>query len=378
METLGFRRVHGETDGPPAGFPATIGAAMKYGIFDYIDRRDEPLGRTFADRFTLIQAAEEAGFTGYHVTEHHVTPLSATPSPTVFLAAAARETRRIRLGTLLFLLPLYNPLRLIQELCMVDALSDGRLDVGVGRGISPHEFAAMGVAFDAAEEMFAEAFEVLRQGLTSDVLDHAGRHYTYSDVPMAMRPVQRPHPPFWYGIRTEGGHERPARYGMNAVTLGPTPSVAKAIARFKVAWRAHAGDPLRFASPVKDPLIGAVRAMFVADTDREAERIAWPAYKRWSESLEWLWARAGTASPISIPHDFADARGQGTLVVGSPDTVRRELTAQAGECRFNYLVLQLAFGSLTHAQEMRSLALFEAEVKPALDALATETMETVS
>ncbi len=98
---------------------------MKFGIFDYIDRRDEPLARTFAERFELIQAAEAAGFYGYHITEHHATPLSGTPSPSVFLAAAAQHTRRIRLGALLFLLPLYHPLRLLEELCMVDHLEPG-------------------------------------------------------------------------------------------------------------------------------------------------------------------------------------------------------------------------------------------------------------
>src|SRR5687767_10184517 len=98
---------------------------MKFGIFDYIDQRQESLAKTYDERLELLRSAEEAGFHGYHITEHHATPLSGTPSPTVYLAAAARETSRIRLGTLLFLLPLYNPLRLIQELCMLDHLSHG-------------------------------------------------------------------------------------------------------------------------------------------------------------------------------------------------------------------------------------------------------------
>src|ERR1700730_14032158 len=92
---------------------------MKFGIFDYIDARGETLQKTYEDRLALLQAAEAAAFYGYHLTEHHATPLSMTPSPSVFLAAAARETRRIRLGTLLYLLPLYHPLRLLEGLCTV-------------------------------------------------------------------------------------------------------------------------------------------------------------------------------------------------------------------------------------------------------------------
>src|SRR5262245_63104167 len=95
-----------------------------------------------------------------------------TPSPSVFLAAAARETRRIRLGTLLYLLPLYHPLRLLEELCMLDHLSGGRLDIGVGRGISPMEFEAFDVDFERSGSDYEHAFNVLYQGFTRDRLDY--------------------------------------------------------------------------------------------------------------------------------------------------------------------------------------------------------------
>jgi alkanesulfonate monooxygenase SsuD/methylene tetrahydromethanopterin reductase-like flavin-dependent oxidoreductase (luciferase family) len=115
-----------------------------------------------------------------------------------------------------------------------------------------------------------------------------------------------------------------------------------------------------------------MRAMFIADTDAEAERIAQPAYKRWFDSLAWLWIERGSFPPISISADYDQSKAAGTLVVGSPDTVRRILTAQAERIGQNYLVLLLAFGSLTHAQEMRSLSLFTGEVMPALAAMNRE------
>jgi len=343
--------------------------AMKFGIFDYIDKRDEPLAKTFDERMLLLRAAEEHGFHGYHVTEHHSTPLSATPSPTVFLAAAARETKRIRLGALLFLLPLYNPLRLLEELCVLDHLCNGRLDIGVGRGISPHEFDALGVDYQQSDSMYEEALEVLVKGLANDTLDHQGKHYTYRDIPMVWRPMQKPYPPLWYGLRTAEGHVRPARYGMHGVTLGPTDRVASLLKGFREAWKTHEQDPLRAASPVQQPLHGAVRCMFLAATDVEAERIARPAYQQWFDSLVALWVRRGTYPPISLSNDYDSARKSGTLVVGSPETARRELVAQARTAGFDYLLLQLAFGSLGHANEMRSLELFAREVKPALEAL---------
>ena len=346
------------------GRQGTLG--MKFGIFDYIDDRGEPPRKTFEDRIALLQAAEAAGFYGYHLTEHHATPRSLAPSPSVFLAAAARETRRIRLGTLLYLLPLYHPLRLLEELCMLDHLSGGRLDIGVGRGISPMEFDAYGIDFDRSSADFEHAFNVLCLGFTRDRIDYQCDRYMLKDVPVVMRSLQRPHPPFWYGLRGEQGPIFAARHGMHGVTLGPDEKAGKMLATFRAHWAAHAAEREANKSPVRTPFCGVMRAMFIADSDAEAERIARPAYKRWFDSLAWLWIERGSFPPISISADYDQSKAAGTLVVGNPATVGRILRQQAERIGQNYLVLLLAFGSLTHAQEMRSLALFKDEIMPQL------------
>jgi alkanesulfonate monooxygenase SsuD/methylene tetrahydromethanopterin reductase-like flavin-dependent oxidoreductase (luciferase family) len=342
---------------------------MKFGIFDYIDQRGEPLNRLYDDRMELICAAEQAGFTGYHVTEHHVTPLSTTPSPSIFLAAAARETSRIRLGALLYLLPLYHPIRLLEEFCMLDHLSGGRLDIGVGRGIAPPEFEAFDVDFSRAQDDYQHVLNVLYQGFTQDRIDYRCERYQLNDVPVVMKPLQRPYPPLWYGLRGDHGPVFAARHGMNGVTLGPDDRCAIELAAFRKHWLDHAEERKRFQSPVRSPLCGVMRTMFIADSDAEAERIARPAYAHWYENLGWLWTRRGQTLPISIPKDFDMAKQSGTLVVGGPETVAGIFEGQAERIRHNYLVLMLAFGSLTHAQEMRSLQLFEREVMPRLAAL---------
>jgi alkanesulfonate monooxygenase SsuD/methylene tetrahydromethanopterin reductase-like flavin-dependent oxidoreductase (luciferase family) len=346
---------------------------MKFGIFDYIEADQRPLQQTYEERLALVKAAEAAGFYGYHLSEHHATPLSMTPSPSVFLAAAARETTRIRLGTLLFLLPLYHPLRLLEELCMLDHLSGGRLDVGVGKGISPHEFDAYGEDFSQSDEAFEHAFNVIYQGFTRDRIDYSGPRYSFKDVPVVMRPLQRPHPPFWYGLRGDHGPVFAARHGMHGVTLGPDDRVAKMIATFRGHWAAHAEERRRrFKSPVQSPMVGAMRAMVVADSDAEAERIARPAYKVWFDNLAWLWQERGTFPPIAIAADYDQSKAAGTLVVGSPERVAATFAGQAERCGHNYLVLLLAFGSLSHAQQMRSLELFRAQVMPRLAGLNNE------
>jgi alkanesulfonate monooxygenase SsuD/methylene tetrahydromethanopterin reductase-like flavin-dependent oxidoreductase (luciferase family) len=343
---------------------------MKFGIFDYIDQRDEPLHKIYDERMTLLKAADDAGFYGYHLTEHHMTPLSTTPSPSVFLAAAARETTRIRLGALLYLLPLYHPIRLLEEICMLDHLSGGRVDFGVGRGIAPPEFDAFDVDIGRSQDDYEHALAVLLQGFTRDRIDYTCDRYHFKDVPVVMRPLQRPYPPLWYGLRgSDGGPLFAARHGMNGVTLGPDDKCAATLAAFRQRWAACADERRQFGSPVQTPIAGLMRTMFIADSDAEANRIARPAYARWYGSLGWLWKKRGIALPISIPEDFEGAKQSGALVVGGPDTVARVLEGQAQRVGHNYLVLMLAFGALTHAQEMHSLDLFRREVMPRLTGL---------
>jgi alkanesulfonate monooxygenase SsuD/methylene tetrahydromethanopterin reductase-like flavin-dependent oxidoreductase (luciferase family) len=345
---------------------------MKFGVFDYIEGSDAPLQKTYEERLELIKALEAADFYGYHLSEHHATPLSMTPSPSVFLAAAARETSRIRLGTLLYLLPLYHPLRLLEELCMLDHLCGGRLDIGIGRGISPHEFEAFGEDFEQSAVMFEHVFNVLYQGFTRDRIDYACDRFAFKDTPVVIKPLQRPHPPFWYGLRGDHGPKFAAERGMNGVTLGPDERVTKIMQAFRANWTALAGERRKYNSPVHNPHVGVMRAMFVADSDDEANRIARKAHETWFENLAWLWKLRGTFPPIAIAADFDQAKAAGTLVVGSPETVGKILTEQAARCGHNYLVLLLAFGSLTHAQQMRSLDLFRTEVMPKLRPMNAE------
>jgi hypothetical protein len=129
---------------------------IAFGLFDWIDRGTAPMHQLYEDRLQLLQAADMAGFFCYHLAEHHLTPLSMAPSPALFLAAATQRTRRIRLGPLVYLLPLYDPLRLIAEVCMLDQMSRGRLELGIGRGISPYELRHYGVDPAASRMIFNE------------------------------------------------------------------------------------------------------------------------------------------------------------------------------------------------------------------------------
>src|ERR687897_2081653 len=168
---------------------------MKFGVFDHMDRASGDLGRQFDERLRLIELYERAGFHGYHLAEHHATPLGMAPSPSVFLAAVAQRTRRLRFGTLVYAMPLHHPLRLIEEICMLDQLSGGRLEIGFGRGSSSTEIAFYGQEPAKAQDIYTEARALILQGLTQRTLTFAGKFFSFKDIPMELEPLQKPHPP---------------------------------------------------------------------------------------------------------------------------------------------------------------------------------------
>ena len=129
----------------------------EFGIFDHLDRGGRDLSDVYGERLSMLRAYDEAGFYAYHLAEHHGTTLGMAPSPGIFLAAAAQRTKRLRLGPMLYVLPLHDPVRLIEEICMLDQLSDGRLELGMGKGFSPFEAAFFGVSHLEAASIYDEA-----------------------------------------------------------------------------------------------------------------------------------------------------------------------------------------------------------------------------
>ena len=342
---------------------------MKIGVFDHLDRRSEPLAQFYDERLAFVRALDAAGFYSYHIAEHHATPLGMAPSPNVWLAAVARATKTLRFGPLVYLLPLYHPVRLIEEIAMIDCLSHGRLDMGVGRGISPFEVGSYGIDPKDTRPMFEEGLDVLLAGLTQDRLTHKGEWYEIDDIPIELHPVQKPFPPLWYGAGNEQGAVTAARYGMHFVTLGANERCRNLCARYREMLVEHRSDPMRVHG-VDDPLIGVGRHVFIADTDAEAEKLAAQAYKHWYDAVSKLWRDHGKAPVTGMMIDnYAQARREGQCVVGTAETVRAELEAQIADVGYNYLVCQMVWGDFGHAREMASLDAFVKDVMPAISAI---------
>lgn len=337
---------------------------MKVGVFDHMDRGLAPLDRFYEERLKVVEAYDRAGFYGYHVAEHHATPLGVAPSPGIWLAAVAQRTKQLRFGPLVYLLPLYHPIKLLEEICMLDQISGGRLMLGVGRGISPIELRFYGIDPDQAPAMYAEALEVLLRGMTNSVLNFEGQHYTYRNVPMEMTPLQTPHPPLWYGLGRAEAVPWAAKNRVNIVGNLPGPGMRVLTDRYRAEWDLLGNDPAEL------PLMGVGRHVVVARTDGEALEIARRGYDRWRASFLKLWIENGSMpNPQAIfPERFEDAEAQGRAVAGTPDKVRNFLQQAIDEAGLNYLLCRFAFGDITGDEALNSIDLFTRLVMPDITA----------
>lgn len=346
---------------------------MEFGLFDHIDRSDRPIAQQYDERFELIAAADAAGFYAYHLAEHHATPISTVPVPSIFLGSVARATKHLRLGPMVYLLPLSSPLRVIEEICILDHLSHGRLDVGIGRGSSPFEYAFNKVDFDQSEAIFADAFRCLIEGLTHDRLTYTGSHYAFADVPMPLGPLQRPHPPMWYGSTSERSSAWAGSQGLNFVTSAPGETARRSVAAFSEALAQRGSAAVPSSAFPGGAAKGLMREVVVAESDAEARRIAKPAHDHLYRNQTYLrrehergcFTDLGiTVRPTHRAGDFDDAIREGTTIAGAPETVRTEIARQIDETGANYFIGYFMFGTMTLTDALRSFTLFTTEVQP--------------
>jgi alkanesulfonate monooxygenase SsuD/methylene tetrahydromethanopterin reductase-like flavin-dependent oxidoreductase (luciferase family) len=339
---------------------------LQFGIFDHLDSDGTPLGDMLETRLELVELMDREGFYGFHMAEHHSTPLGWVPSPSVFVSAAIQRTSRLRIGPLVYVLPMYHPLRVYEEVCMLDHMSKGRLMFGVGRGAAVVEHQRYGIDPAQAPAMYHEAFAVIMKACESDILNFEGKFYSFKDYLVQSKPVQRPHPPVWYGAPNADAVGWAAPNSVNVVSLGPAARARAITDRYRKDW-AELG---RKASEI--PMMGITRHIVVAQSDAEAKAMARPAYAMWREAIEMLWKRSGANFPLTpvYPASFDELEAIGHGIAGSPATVRDYIGKLQQESGVNYVLGQMMFGNLSFEQASNSISLFAREVVPAFAARA--------
>jgi len=339
---------------------------IKFGIFDWIDRNQLALPELYEQRLRLIECADQNGFYCYHIAEHHASPLNMTPSPNLFLAAAAQRTQRIRLGTLVYVLPVYNPLRLAEEICMLDNLSRGRLDVGVGRGISPIELSFFNLDVRDSREMFREALDALVGALSTGKLSYEGRYFSFKGVDLQIEPFQRPYPPLWYPTNSSDSMAWLAQEGLHTVVhYQSMPTIRELFDLYRRLWNEHSNNQARLNAHVREPLYGISRHVYVGKTDAQAWADAKIALAQFNENTSYLQSIRGDNKRKEYLSDFEARRADGLYIAGSPDTVRQEVKNHLEITGSNYFVSSFAFGNLSTEQALNSMRRFAEEVMPA-------------
>ncbi len=355
---------------------------MQFGLFDHIDLADRPIAQTYDERFQLIAAADEGGYYAYHLAEHHGTPVSTAPAPSVFLGAVARLSKRLRLGPMVYLLPLTSPLRVIEEVQILDNLSHGRLDIGIGRGTSAFEYAFNHFDYERSEAMFVDALHCLVEGLTHDRLTYAGPYYSFQGVPLPLTSVQKPHPPIWYGSTSGRSAKWAGENGLQLVTTAPTAQVIDVFPAYTEALAARGGPAVPIPAFEGGAARGLMREVIVADTDAEAYRLAEPAHNHLYRNQTYLRSEYERGRfrdlglgirPTQRAGDFYEALKEGTAIAGAPETVRAAIAEQLAITNANYLIGYFMFGTMKLADALRSLELFTTEVKPHFETVSAGT-----
>lgn len=336
---------------------------LEFGLFDWVDAAP---GRSVAEvydaRLRILAEADADGFATYHLAEHHGTPLGLAPSPAVFVAAAARVTERIRLAPTTFVVPLYEPLRLAEEIAMLDQLSHGRLDVGVGRGSSPYEIAMYGLDPAEAAGRFEESVPAVLEALETGRFDLAE---------LSVPVYQRPHPPLWYPTSNPASIPRLGDQGYNVLfgfgfTSPPLDVVREQSRTFFARSRAsEARGAARCSLPGRTPRFGVLRHVLVAPTDDEALELARPAFADHHASFAHLWRKHGS-DRFTTPPVLDELVRDGKVFMGSPRTVTAQVAEAVRIGELNYVACAFAWGSLDEETVLRSLRLFRDEVVPAV------------
>jgi alkanesulfonate monooxygenase SsuD/methylene tetrahydromethanopterin reductase-like flavin-dependent oxidoreductase (luciferase family) len=335
--------------------------SFAFGIFDSFDLGHSTPGEVLGRRLDFAVAAEQAGIGHYHVTEHHGTPLSVCPSPNLFLAALSQRTSAMRIGALVNVLPAYHPLRLAEEIAILDQLTGGRLDLGVGSGVSPYELGYFGVDMAQAKAVYAEMLDAVTTALSTGAMRHEGTLVPSVDAELSVTPVQRPHPPLWYASSNTKTAEWAGERGVNFVGRWNGGGFVPAVHAYWDAWRRGAGA----ASGAAVPRIGMAARVYIGETDASAAERFRKADDVYLRRLLKLWHDHGNHNPDAA-FNTDTALAAGNSLAGAAETVRDHLVEQVRQAPVNYFEVTLAFGDLTADETHASLSAFAETVMPAV------------
>jgi alkanesulfonate monooxygenase SsuD/methylene tetrahydromethanopterin reductase-like flavin-dependent oxidoreductase (luciferase family) len=346
---------------------------MKLAIWSTTTQRDNTdTAELYRRQLEEVGLAERIGIDQIWFFEHHLLPNGPAPSPNLLIAAAARTTSRIRFANMVNILPFHHPLRIASEAAMLDNLTGGRLDLGLGRGLRPPEFAAFGVDQAQSREMFLESFDLIRRLFADENFSYQGKYWTiHKDAPLSPPLLQRPHPPFLVSAQSEESLRWAAAHDIPFAQIDSLPEQARRdAALYREAQMAHGHAPR--------PRLYLMREIYVAESDVRARAEAppyllqywdlWNRYTQFSRDGRLpdgydFWRRQ---APMLHAMSFDAILAHDMVLLGSPQTVANGILRLAAQLDLAGLTLIFKLGQLPYDLLERSMRLFGDEVIPRL------------
>lgn len=345
---------------------------MKFAIWSTTTPRENSTHvELFRRQLEEVELAERLGIDQVWFLEHHLQP-SATPSPNLIIAAASQRTRRIRFANMVNILPFRNPLLVAEEAAMLDTLTEGRLDMGIGRGLRPPEFAAFAVDQARSREMFLESFDVIRRVWADEIFEHRGKYWTVKkDAPLYPPLVQRPHPPFLVSAQSEESLRWSAEHDIPFAQIDATvPQARRDQALYREVQVAHGHGPA--------PRLYLMREIYVADDNARARAEAqpyllqyWELWNRYTQFTRGgrlpdsydFWRRQ---APMLHDMSFDEIVANDMVILGSPSTVADTILRIASQLDLMGVALVFKLGAMPYDMVERSMTRFGEEVLPRL------------
>lgn len=342
---------------------------MRFSLaFGFVTPSQQPLswGQAASDWLTAARESEELGYDGLHVVEHHFQPDGYLPSPLIALAAAAGVTTSVRLATNILLVPLYNPVKLAEDIAVLDNLCDGRLTLGVSPGYVSEEFHGLMVPYEERFRRLEEALDLMQAAWTGDTFSFDGEFFKVPETRLSPKPVQKPHPPIWYGVSGPRLLRRAAARRA-VLTASPRHTLVELKEHFRIYEQAATEHGF---STTERPVM---REVFVAETRERAEELAAPAvthlfrelYGRKSEEGERV-LRSDSGEEVSDMSTVDFATFKGRYIIGTPEDACERIARLRDELGMTEISCWMHLPGLSAKAAMDSARLFAREVIPAL------------
>jgi len=301
---------------------------VKFGILQFFSwpERRQLLATVYARALQRIEIMDRTGYDAVWLTEHHFSDYSVCPSIPVMGAYAAARTKNIRIGAGVTLAALYHPLRLAEELALLDILCGGRFNWGAGRGFDAREFRTFAVPMEESQDRFREAVEIVIKAWTNDRLTYRGKFFSFDDVELLPKPLQKPHPPVWMAAGSLEALQWAASAG-HSVLLGPHASHREAGQQ----WEFYRDQLKANGFTIEGRDIPVARLLAIASTDTEAANIA-------REGAKWLLKTYVDPKRFGDDRDPVQRYVDSVVIHGTAARVVDELARLREEIHLDYLI----------------------------------------